>query len=311
MTAYSFPSLFGILGISLLLAIHLLAVAGRWRRAQWQRRTRAVAGAEKLPDQQEIRKAGAAGRASDFLSRQLRRAYYVIAFVASIILLALPRLPVSPQARLVLWIGLTALTFGSALILVTYWQGWDEDLDRLLRKRLIEAEEREVERKGLPVRDAESGAFTLEFWLHSLETLFGRSFRRSAPISCIVFEVLGVEELGRLPPGTAAPEVFGAIVRCINSNLRAYDIVCRSREARFAVALIRCPSRFIDRVANRVAGNLTHLVLTGVNEAHGVHLGLRWRGATLPDDALTPIQLLHVAELKLNQVDERAPAWRA
>ena len=71
------------------------------------------------------------------------------------------------------------------------------------------------------------------------------------------------------------------------------------------MALIRCAARFVDRVAARVAGNLTRLVLAGVNEAYGAHLGLRWRGATLPDEAVTPIQLLHVTELKLNQPDGR------
>ena len=191
-----------------------------------------------------------------------------------------------------------------------YWQGWDEDLDRFLRKRLIEAEEKELERRGLPVRDPETGAFTLEFWLHSLETLFGRSLRRSTPISCIVIEVLGITEFGELHSGPALLEVFSGIARSIASNLRGYDIVCRSAEARFAVALFRCPARFVDRVAARVAGNLTRLVLAGVNEAYGVHLGLRWRGATLPDEAVTPIQLLHVAELKLNQPDDDRPAGR-
>ncbi|HLB63579.1 MAG TPA: hypothetical protein VJJ46_01955 [Anaerolineales bacterium] len=309
MTGFSLPSVLGILGISLLLAIHVLAVAGRWRRAQWQRRTQAVSLDGERPNQQILR-AGAAGRASDFLNRQVLRAYYTIALVGSLTLLALPRLRVTPEARIVLWVGLTALTFGSAVILIIYWNGWDEDLDRLVRKRLIEAEEKELERRGLPVRDPETGAFTLEFWLHSLETLFGRSLRRSTPISCIVIEVLGITEFGELHSGPALLEVFSGIARSIASNLRGYDIVCRSAEARFAVALFRCPARFVDRVAARVAGNLTRLVLAGVNEAYGVHLGLRWRGATLPDEAVTPIQLLHVAELKLNQPDDDRPAGR-
>ena len=104
----------------------------------------------------------------------------------------------------------------------------DEDLDRFLRKRLIEAEEKELERRCLPVRDAETGAFTLELWLHSLETVFGEPLRRSTPISRIVFEVLGIKKFAGLHSAPAAHRVLASIVRSISSNLRACDIVCRS-----------------------------------------------------------------------------------
>jgi GGDEF domain-containing protein len=305
MSGTSLPTIFGILGVSVLLSIHVLAVAGRWRRAQWLRRTQAISLDEEGPSQRHIERAGAAGRASDFLGRNLRRAYYAVALTGSIILLVLPSLPVAAEARIVLWLGLTALTFGSALILITYWQGWDEDLDRFLRKRLIEAEEKDLERRGLPVRDAATGALTSEFWLHSLESLQGRSLRRSMPISCIVFEVEGLKEFGRIHSEAVSHQVLASLVRSLSANLRGYDIVCRSGEGRIAVALMRCPTRFVDRAAGRLVGNLTHLVLEGVNRGYGSHLALRWRGATLPGEAKTPIQLMRVADLKLNQQEGR------
>jgi GGDEF domain-containing protein len=302
------PPVIGALGIAVLVLIQTLAVAGRWRRSRWRKSIQEMEAAGIVPSQKFIERAERAERSSDFFSVQVRRAYYAVVFISSIILLFLPVFPLAAGMQILVRTALTALTFSGAVLLAYYWQGWDDDLDRLLRRRLRDAQERELERKGLPVRDAQTGVYTAEFWLHLLEGQIGWPIRRPLPISGLVVEVQGLDEFSRLYSATTVTHILGMIARGVEHSVRSSDIVCRTRSGRFAVALFRCSRESSEKVARRVVVNTTRLVLRGVNAGYRVELSLRWAAATLPGDATTPVQLLFAGEHLCEQAGTRMEA---
>jgi len=286
----------GVLGLTVLVSLQALVVAGRWRRGQWRRRVQTMAQAKSPPTERQIRSAHQARKTSGFLSRQLGRVYYVITAVSALTLIVLPFLRLETTTRLTLWLTLTGLMMGAALIMTFYWYGWDDDVERALAKWLSEAQEHALQRRGLPVRDPHTGVYTREFWLHSLEGKIHRPFRRPRPTTCLVIEVTGLSPFTEQHGEQASRRLLAMIGQAIIKNVRPYDLVCRFREDRFAVALRRCPARFAKSIGERVTGNVQRLLLERAPERYRSGLHLRWSAATMPGDASTPVELLHLAE---------------
>jgi GGDEF domain-containing protein len=137
-----------------------------------------------------------------------------------------------------------------------------------------------------------------------------RLFRRARPTSCLVIEVAGLEEFAVLYSDSTVWHVLKMIGGAIASNVRPFDVVCRSGASRFAVGLVRCPAPDARLAGERIAANVSRLVLRGVNQGYGTQMQLRWSSATMPRDATTPIQLLHVTEHSLDQAPIPLPAER-
>jgi diguanylate cyclase (GGDEF)-like protein len=241
-----------------------------------------------------------AQRAGDFLDGSLRRLYYVITAVCGLILISLPILPVEESPKLILSIGLTAVEFVGALFLLWYWRGSGAEREGSLWREVRRAQEAAHERRGLLVRDELTGMYTLDYWLHSLESSHNGFLRRPLPITALMLEVNGLGELRAVRGDRAAEDVIQRASQEIKRNVRASDLVCRYRGQRFAVALLRCPAKYSEPVAKRVCSNLTRLVLAGVNSRLGSNLSVRWSVATMPGQASSPIQLLRLSEASLD-----------
>jgi diguanylate cyclase (GGDEF)-like protein len=145
-----------------------------------------------------------------------------------------------------------------------------------------------------------TGVYTLDFWLHSLESLSGRYLRNPLPITALMLEIIGLGELRAVRGDSAGEEIVLRASQEIARNIRANDLICRYRGQRFAVALLRCPPKYAEPVAKRVASNVTQLVFQGTNQRLGSNLSLEWAVATMPGEASTPLQLLRLSEASLD-----------
>lgn len=239
-------------------------------------------------------------RASDFLENLLRRSYYGAAVLAALGMLLLPFLPVQRETRLVVWLTLTGASFVVAFVLLWYWRSGDEEREARLLKSLRAAGERKGWRAGLKVRDRLTGLYTAEYWLHALELRNGRYLRRATPVTCLMIGVKGLAEVRRSEGNRAADELLRSMALQILADVRPSDLVCRYRGGRFAVALLRCPADHAEAIAGRLGDELRRLLRdqTGDRGSHRLHV--QWETATLPGDALTPMQLLRVAGKSLD-----------
>ena len=124
-------------------------------------------------------------------------------------------------------------TFGAALILLRFWQGWDDDRERVLRKRLRLAYEREQARRGLVVRDESTGLYSRKFFFRELRREVGRFFQRSLPISCLILELERFDDFKSQWGEGVAEEGLKRIGQALEQNVRSYDIVARYGPNRF------------------------------------------------------------------------------
>ncbi|MEW6567462.1 MAG: diguanylate cyclase [Chloroflexota bacterium] len=302
MTDYLFVSpLVGVLGLLVLFALQSLAIVGRWRRGQWRGRGQALLVSGRPIKERELRAARHSVRSSDFLSRLLSGIYYATTAVAALLLIALPFVGLGTSERLGLWLLLNGLIMAGALVMTYYWQSWDDDVERLMRRRLLLAEEHILERRGLRVRDPETNLHALEFWLRAVEARPRRLFLKPRPTSCLVIEVVGFAALIEQHGADAGSELLRLLGQTLARNVRSYDVVARLRGARLVVGLHRCPGEFAPSVARRVTGNLERLALQEASRRYGLALSLRWGAATMPGDASTPRELVTLAEKALER----------
>jgi len=235
-------------------------------------------------------------RSTDFLENLLRRSYYGAALVAAVGILLLPFLPIERGERLVAWLTLTGASFVVAFVLLLYWHSGDEEREARLLRTLRAAHERKGSRAGLNVRDRLTGLYTPEYWLHALELRSGGYLRRATPVTCLMIGVKGLAEIRREQGDRRADELLCGMALQILRDVRPSDVVCRYRGGRFAVALLRCPAERVEAIADRLTGDLRSLLLQAGSE----WLHVQWEAATLPGDAITPVQLLRVAGKSLD-----------
>jgi len=287
--------LLGLMAIVVLFLLRGVVVAGKWRRKRFLRQMDILAD-PKGETSAEIAKAMRAERATDFWEMLARRVYLAIALTSALGLILVQFLPLTTtQSLYVKWV-LTLSTFGAALILLWYWQGWEDDRERVVRKRLRLAYEREQARQGLVVRDQSTGLYSREFFLRELRREVGRFFQRSLPISCLILELERFDDFKSQWGESAAEESLKRIGQALEQNVRSYDIVARYGPNRVAVALLKCKREDANRVSQRLTRNVTDLFLNWMNRRYAEQLGFVWVFCTLPQRGKTPEEAMAVAE---------------
>jgi diguanylate cyclase (GGDEF)-like protein len=283
-----------------MLAASAIVATGRRRKRQWITGIGKIRHLEGLKQEEQLERIERAQRAGDFLNDSLRRGYCAIGAICALILISLPFLPVERAPKLMLSLGLMWVEFMGALLLLWHWRTAGEGRESLLWKEVRRAQEAAHARRGLSVRDDLTGVYTLDYWLHSLESTHSGFLRRPLPITALMLEITGLGELRAVRGDRAAEDVVLRASQELTRNVRASDLVCRYRGQRFAVALLRCPTRYSEMVAGRVSSNITRLVLQGTNSRLGSSLSVQWAVATMPGHAASPIQLLRLSESSLD-----------
>jgi diguanylate cyclase (GGDEF)-like protein len=151
----------------------------------------------------------------------------------------------------------------------------------------------------LSVRDRLTGLYTPEYWLHALELRNGHYLRRATPVTCLMIGIKGLAEIRRERGDSHTDELLRQMALQILSDVRPADVVCRYRGSRFAVALLRCPADQVGPIAQRLTDNLRSLLRQHTGEGRS-RLHVQWEAATLPGDALTPVELLRIAGKSLD-----------
>jgi len=305
-TASIWP-LLGLMAIIVLFLLRGVVVAGKWRRNQFLSRMDTLTDPRRKTSA-EIAKAIRAQRATDFWEILARRFYFGIALTSALGLLLVQFLPLTTTQSLYVKAVLSLITFGATSILLWYWQGWEDDRERVLRKRLRLAYEKEQARRGLVVRDEGTGLYSREFFLQELRREVGRFFQRSLPISCLILELERFDDLKSQWGEGVAEVTLKRIGQAIEQNVRSYDIVARYGPNRFAIALLKCKGEDADSVGQRVTGNVTHLVLKEMNRRYTEQLEFVWVSCTLPQKGRTPEEATAAAERMLDfKKQERRP----
>jgi diguanylate cyclase (GGDEF)-like protein len=287
------------MAIIVLFLLRGVVVAGKWRRKQFLRQMDILTDPRRNTSA-EIAKAMRAERATDFWEMVTRHFYLGIALTSALGLLLVQFLPLTATQSLYVKCVLTLITFGTASILLWYWQGWEDDRERVLRKRLRLAYEREETRRGLVVRDQSTGLYSREFFLRELRREVGRFFQRSLPISCLILELEPFDDFKCQWGEGVAEATLKRIGQAIEQNVRSYDIVARYGPHRFAVALLKCKREDADGVSQRVTGNVTHLFLNEMNRRYTEQLEFVWASCTLPRKGSSPEEAMATAERMLD-----------
>ena len=300
LSTFLWPLLGGV-AILFLFLLRGVVIAGKWGRRGFIRQVEALDGSK----EKEIKKAMRAERATDFWEITARRLYYAIALASALGLIFLPFLPLTPLQNLYAKLLLFSLTFSATLLLLRYWQGWDEDRERFLRRKLRLAYEREQARRGQLVRDDLTGLYSQQFFLQELRREANRIFRRSLPISCLLLEMEGLQAFRARWGDQAADEVLRRIGQAMEQNVRSYDIVGRYSSSHFAIALLRCKETDVRSVGGRVANNVTQLPLAQINRSHASQLRLTWSSCTFPQRGKSLEELIAEMEMSLLLKKER------
>jgi len=287
------------MAIIVLFLLRGVVVAGKWRRKQFLRQMDILTDPRRKTSA-EIAKAMRAERATDFWEMLARRFYFGIALTSALGLLLVQFLPLTTTQSLYVKCLLTLITFGATSILLWYWQGWEDERERVLRKRLRLAYEREQARRGLVVRDESTGLYSREFFLRELRREAGRFFQSALPISCLILELERFDDFKSRWGESVAEATLKRIGQAIEQNVRSYDIVARYGPNRVAVALLKCKREDADGVGQRVTGNVTHLVLNEMNRRHTEQLEFVWASCTLPRKGKTPEEAMATAKRMLD-----------
>jgi egghead protein (zeste-white 4 protein) len=140
------------------------------------------------------------------------------------------------------------------------------------------------------------GVYTADFWLRALQWRSARSSWDGLQVTCVGFQVSGVEQLQALYGSAVRDQALAQIAATLTSSFRAYDLVCRYGGQNFAVALLRCPAQVGDVAAQRVATRLVQQTLDQINRSYGIHLALCWKTAPLPHEGLEKTQIASMVE---------------
>jgi diguanylate cyclase (GGDEF)-like protein len=292
-----------------LLALSGVLVAGRSRRREWARQAITI---DDAPDEELeglIQRAEQSQRAADYLHIRIRHISYFIILASAAFLTALPYLHLSPGIEFATWVGLNIITLIGGVLLLFYWHGWDDEREVVLRRRIRLARERVLERRGLAVRDHQTGVYTFDYWLHSLELDARRGRRGGLPITCLVVQINGLGHWRSHGGTIVATGLLRRLGQELVNNVRARDVVCRSGEDRFAIGLIRCQPAMAGRVAERITRNVMRMVLNAQSLPGWRGLGLIWSAASLPRDGRTAIEVFRRAERALeDRISAQMPA---
>jgi len=295
-----FSPVWGLFLVFVILVAYRVLSSVQLRR-RWRRQRRPV---EPAPTDAQVRAAQRAERAMDFFSLVMRRSYYVITVSSACVLVILTYIPLENRTQWIVRLALTAITLGGTLILLLYWHSWADQQERLLRKRVRIAEEHALAQSGVMVRDALTDLYTYEFMIHALELQIAKTFLQPTPITCVMFELTGLDTFRGQHDVEDIQRVLASVGQAIIRSVRPYDVACRYGPQRFAVAMLRCPAQYGDRIGARISRSVNRMALDELNRRYGTSFKLIWRSVTMPDQALTPIQMLHIASYILDMATQ-------
>lgn len=289
-------SLWGPLAFITLVALSGVLVAGRTRRREWARRAMNIRDASDGDLEEMIKLAEKSQRAADYLHLRIRHISYITILVSALSLTSLPYVRLSGDIELPVWVGLNVVMVVGGGLLLFYWHGWDDDREAILRRRIRLAREALMERRGLPVHDPVTGAYTVDFWLHSIELEVRRGRRGGIPMTCLTVQIIGLHHWRAHGGATSAVEVLQRVARELQNNVRAKDIVCWLGDDRFAVGLLRCQPALAGQIGERISNNVTRMVFKALTFHGWRNVRMAWSSASLPKDGKTPVEVLRLAE---------------
>jgi len=289
----------GILSMAGLLALGVVMIRAQRRRRQTGEAARKLGPTARASSADQLRELQRAARASDVVETALRLGYFVLAVAAATASVGLGFTGLSDRVKSVLSIAALGVTSFAAFFVLRYWQSGGEGWDRAVRNRLREAEEGLLSRRGLTARDQATGLYSLEFVLHGLETRLSRLLRRPRPVTCVLLQVEGLSAVRQRHGAALGDYMLQRVGEEVWRNLRADDLVCRAGGDRILMALMRCPGKYGPTVSRRVSTNVQRLTLHALSRQYQSELSLVSVHATIPDDASTPIELVHLVESNL------------
>jgi diguanylate cyclase (GGDEF)-like protein len=292
-------SLWGPLALVGLVALSGVLVAGRSRRREWTRHAMRLHSASDDELEGLVNRAEVSQRAADYLHIRIRHISYLTVLLSALSLTVLPYFHLGPAVGLRLWVALNAIMVIGSTLLLLYWHGWDDDREVILRRRIRLARERLLQQRGLAVRDHLTGAYTVDYWLHSLELAARRGRRGGLPITCLAIQITGLRAWREHGGTIQAAGVLRRFAQELENNVRAADVVCRSGEDRFVIGLFRCQPHMAGKVAERILRNVTRMVLQAQAFQGWQNLSLIWASASFPKDGETPVEVLRRTERAL------------
>jgi diguanylate cyclase (GGDEF)-like protein len=282
----------------------LLALGAVMIRAQRRRRlagqaARNLGPTARASSAEQLRELQRAARASDMVETALRLGYFFLAVAAATASVGLGFTDLSDRLKSVLSIAALGVTSLAAFFVLRYWQSGGEGWDRAVRNRLREAEEGLLSRRGLAARDQATGLYSLDFLLHALETRLSRLMRRPRPVTCVLLQIEGLPAVRQRHGEALGNDILQRVGEEVQRNLRTDDLVCRAGNERLLMALMRCPGKYGPTVSRRVSTNVQRLLLHSLGRQYQTELSLVSVHATIPEDASTPVELVHLVESDL------------
>jgi diguanylate cyclase (GGDEF)-like protein len=153
--------------------------------------------------------------------------------------------------------------------------------------------------------DAKTGLLNMRCFERELERLCARGRELSRPLSLLVIDLDHLREINNRFGHLAGDAVIGAVARLIQKQLRPSDRAARFGGEEFVVAIPDISPEDALAVAARlreaVASSLFHADDPPFTSRATVSIGI----AHAPEDATTPRELLHAADLALLQAKIR------
>jgi diguanylate cyclase (GGDEF)-like protein len=289
----------GILSMAGLLALGAVMIRAQRRRRLAGQAARNLGPTARASSAEQLRELQRAARASDMVETALRLGYFFLAVAAATASVGLGFTDLSDRLKSVLSIAALGVTSLAAFFVLRYWQSGGEGWDRAVRNRLREAEEGLLSRRGLAARDQATGLYSLDFLLHALETRLSRLMRRPRPVTCVLLQIEGLPAVRQRHGEALGNDILQRVGEEVQRNLRTDDLVCRAGNERLLMALMRCPGKYGPTVSRRVSTNVQRLLLHSLGRQYQTELSLVSVHATIPEDASTPVELVHLVESDL------------
>lgn len=298
--AESLWPLVGILGLVVLFLLRGVVASGNWSRGRLYRQLRTLS-AKGEGNPQTLRQAHRAAYASIFWSTLALQLYYGVTLASSFGLLITLLLPLPREIALYLRIVLTLISFSGALILLWYWQGWDDDRERTVHRQLRDIYEQQLAMQGVPARDPLTGLYTKAFFEEELRREANKLLQRPMPISIVILEIDNFPLFRARWGDEVADLTLARVGRAVAQNVRTYDWASRYGDHKFAIGLLRCSPDNAEQVGERVATSLKSLLLEEINRTYRTRLDFIWGTATLTKRGISLQWVSTEAERRLNQ----------
>ena len=143
--------------------------------------------------------------------------------------------------------------------------------------------------------DAATGLYNERFFIVRLEQEVARHQRFGHPLSLVLVELSAVEAPGDERGTAAGDEVLRGVVDVLRKNSRGVDMICRYGDEELAILLVETPRAEAGAYAQRIRD-----IVSACLEGHGGQATASFGTASLPDDAGSGPDLVHVAAAALD-----------